>query len=59
MTNAEKAQDADEAARHARFGRLPERIRLEDTIQEVPATAPDPAKDTYNPDEWVVRNAPL
>jgi hypothetical protein len=59
MTNTEKVQDAAEAARRARFGRLPERIRLEDTIQEVPATAPDPAKDTYNPDEWLIRNAPL
>ncbi|MGI8334826.1 hypothetical protein ACRYCC_33150 [Actinomadura scrupuli] len=59
MTNTEKGQDAAETAGSARFGRLPKRIRLEDTIQEVPATSPDPAKDTYNPDEWVVRNAPL
>jgi hypothetical protein len=57
MTNAKKVQDAAEIVRHARFGRLPERILLEDTIQELPATAPDPAKDTYNADEWLTRNA--
>jgi hypothetical protein len=53
----EKTQlpDATAAARHARFGKLPERIRLEDTVEERPATIPDPAKDTYNPDEWLVR----
>ncbi|MGI5141884.1 MULTISPECIES: hypothetical protein [unclassified Streptomyces] len=53
----EKTQlpDATETARHARFGKLPERIRLEDTVEERPATIPDPAKDTYNPDEWLVR----
>jgi hypothetical protein len=53
----EKTQlpDAAEAARRARFGKLPERIRLEDTVEERQATIPDPAKDTYNPDEWLVR----
>jgi hypothetical protein len=50
------APDAAESVRHARFGKLPERIRLEDTVEEQPATVPDPAKDTYNPDEWLVRN---
>ncbi|MFJ4468087.1 hypothetical protein ACIP2X_11515 [Streptomyces sp. NPDC089424] len=44
-----------EAVRRERFGKLPERIRLEDTVEERPAVLPDPAKDTYNPDEWLVR----
>lgn len=44
------------AARQARFGALPGRVRAEDMVQEVPATAPDPARDTYNQDEWLVRN---
>ncbi|WP_328681514.1 hypothetical protein OG905_37465 [Streptomyces sp. NBC_00322] len=58
MTTTKKnVQDAAEMARRARFGSLPDRIRLEDTIQELPATAPDPAKDTYNSDEWLTRNA--
>jgi hypothetical protein len=59
MTDTEKTRDAAETTGEARFGRLPKRIRLEDTVQEVPATTPDPARDAYNPDEWVVRNAPL
>ncbi|MFF7215626.1 hypothetical protein ACFZAU_34660 [Streptomyces sp. NPDC008238] len=47
----------DEAAqsRRARFGKLPDRIRPEDTFVETPATAPQPARDTYNPDEWLIR----
>jgi hypothetical protein len=56
MANPEEVQDAAEAARQARFGKLPERILPKETVQEVPATAPDPAKDTYNPDEWLIRN---
>jgi hypothetical protein len=55
-THAEKVEDPAEVERRARFGRLPERIRPEDTFQELPATAPDPAKDTYNADEWLTRN---
>jgi hypothetical protein len=53
--NVQDAAEAPEALRRARFGRLPERIRLEDTVEERPAVAPDPAKDAYNPDEWVAR----
>lgn len=48
--------DVAEAGRRARFGALPDRIRLEDTVEERPATVPDPARDTYNPDEWLVRS---
>jgi hypothetical protein len=58
MTQAErteKAPDAAEAARRARFGALPERIRVEDTVEERPATVPDPARDAYSADEWLVR----
>ncbi|MFB4267984.1 hypothetical protein [Nonomuraea sp. GTA35] len=42
-------------ARRARFGRLPERVRLEDTVEERPAIAPDPAQWAYDADEWLVR----
>lgn len=34
--------------RHARFGRLPERIRFEDMTEEV--AAPGAAKDSYDPE---------
>lgn len=50
-----KTPDSVEAARRARFGKLPDRIRLADTVEEKPATVPDPARDAYNHDEWLVR----
>ncbi|GGS83046.1 MULTISPECIES: hypothetical protein [Streptomyces] len=43
------------ALRRDRFGALPERIRPEETVETRPATVPDPARDTYNPDEWLIR----
>ncbi|MGV9566364.1 hypothetical protein [Streptomyces sp. NPDC003480] len=49
------AADAAEAVRRARFGTLPERVRPQDMVAERPATLPDPARDAYNPDEWLVR----
>ncbi|GGR85160.1 MULTISPECIES: hypothetical protein [Streptomyces] len=53
---ADTADAADAAvARRQRFGRLPERIRLQDTVETKPATRPDPARDTYHPDEWLIR----
>lgn len=57
MTNPQQVPDPDEAARHARFGALPARIPLEDTVQALPATPPDPSRDTYDADEWLTRNA--
>ncbi|MFJ9815052.1 hypothetical protein ACIRU3_07225 [Streptomyces sp. NPDC101151] len=42
-------------ASRSRFSRLPERIRLEDTVETKPATLPDPARDRYSADEWLVR----
>ena len=55
-TEARTSQDTDAAAaRRTRFGTLPERIRLQDTVETSPATVPDPARDTYNPDEWLIR----
>ncbi|MDX3751634.1 hypothetical protein [Streptomyces sp. AK08-02] len=50
-----RAPETAEAVRQARFGQLPERIRVEDMVAAQPASAPDPAKDTYNADEWLVR----
>ncbi|WP_413104776.1 hypothetical protein [Streptomyces sp. Inha503] len=47
--------DADATRRRARFGTLPERVRVEDMVEEQPATAPDSARDAYNSDEWLVR----
>ncbi|MGW1786363.1 hypothetical protein ACWCQQ_45940 [Streptomyces sp. NPDC002143] len=51
----EDQSGAAAAERRARFGALPERVRLEDTVEERPATPRDPARDAYDPNEFVVR----
>ncbi|GAA2416425.1 hypothetical protein [Streptomyces coeruleofuscus] len=43
------------AARQARFGTLPEPVRLEDMVEERAASTLDPARTAYNQDEWLVR----
>ncbi|MGW3886125.1 hypothetical protein ACWEC4_40035 [Streptomyces sp. NPDC005055] len=55
MQPAQETPDPAETARHARFGKLPERIRPEEMVEERAATAPGPSKNTYNADEWLVR----
>jgi len=55
MAHQRNAPDTAQTARRARFGTLPERISLADMVEEKPATVPDPARDTYNSDEWLVR----
>ncbi|MET9476709.1 hypothetical protein ACFYWN_33790 [Streptomyces sp. NPDC002917] len=55
MSRTEKVPSDAEVARHSRFGKLPERIRLEDTTEGHAATVLDPARDAYNYDEWLVR----
>ncbi|MFJ9344930.1 hypothetical protein [Streptomyces sp. NPDC101237] len=59
MTDEERTRaDADtaaEAVRHRRFGALPERIRPQDMVETRPATAHDPDRDAYDPDEFAVR----
>ncbi|MET8538791.1 hypothetical protein ABZV67_45935 [Streptomyces sp. NPDC005065] len=55
MRPAHQSPDPAETARRARFGTLPKRIRAEEMVEERAATVPDPAKNTYNADEWLVR----
>ncbi|MFJ4525409.1 hypothetical protein ACIP4Y_31395 [Streptomyces sp. NPDC088810] len=45
----ESMSDAAAAARHARYGRLPERIRFEDMTVETEA-APSAVKSAYDPE---------
>ncbi|MEV6056834.1 hypothetical protein [Streptomyces sp. NPDC052107] len=45
----ESMSDAAAAARHARYGRLPERIRFEDMTEEVEA-APSGVRTAYDPE---------
>jgi hypothetical protein len=49
------ADSSGATERRLRFGTLPERIRPQDTVETRPATLPDPARDRYDPDEWMVR----
>ncbi|MCX4766496.1 hypothetical protein OG562_37105 [Streptomyces sp. NBC_01275] len=49
--------DGSEALRKARFGALPERILLEDMVEEQPPQPRDPSRDAFDPDEVSVRNA--
>ncbi|MEY9968897.1 hypothetical protein ABIA33_006984 [Streptacidiphilus sp. MAP12-16] len=44
------------AAGRARFRKLPERIRPEDTFISTPIAVPRPARDAYDSDVWLVRN---
>ncbi|MBY8878743.1 hypothetical protein [Actinacidiphila acidipaludis] len=53
MTHEKLADREAAAARRARFGTLPEHIRLEDTV-EVRPVAPAPDRDTFSADDWLV-----
>ncbi|GAB3966399.1 hypothetical protein GCM10028832_24420 [Streptomyces sparsus] len=54
-TDTENVPDTERTARLARFGKLPERIPPEDTFPGVTVTEPDPARDAYDSDEWLIR----
>ncbi|MQY37430.1 hypothetical protein SRB17_54340 [Streptomyces sp. RB17] len=42
------------AARHARFGKLPERIRYEDMVEVKSTTPRDATRDAYDPEgSWM------
>ncbi|POX45450.1 hypothetical protein C3488_29735 [Streptomyces sp. Ru72] len=46
--------DSAAVARHERFGKLPERVRFEDMVEEKQATPNDPARDAYDPEgSWM------
>ncbi|MFD5842436.1 hypothetical protein [Streptomyces chartreusis] len=49
MQNTNSTDNAS-AARRARFGALPERIRYEDMVEEKEATPDDPARHTHDPE---------
>jgi hypothetical protein len=55
MPDTHEVPDDAAAVRHERFSTLPPRILPEEMVEEQAATAPDPAKETYNPDDWLVR----
>ena len=47
---SQSAMDSAAAARHARFGKLPERVRYEDMVEEKVATPSGAAWDAYDPE---------
>ncbi|MFC8432562.1 hypothetical protein [Streptomyces sp. NPDC057253] len=48
--NKDLTSDADTAARRARYGSLPERIRFEDMTEEVEAAPGGGANASYDPE---------
>ena len=54
MTQEQITARQAEAARRARFGTLPVHIPLKDTVESKPAAAPDPDRDVYSADDWLV-----
>ncbi|MFF8669965.1 hypothetical protein [Streptomyces sp. NPDC015242] len=52
---SQQGTEPEAAARRARFGALPEPVRVEDMVEESPAGVLDPARTAYNQDEWLVR----
>ena len=47
-------KDSAAAARQARFGALPERVRYEDMVEEEPVTPKGPAGAAYNAEgSWI------
>jgi hypothetical protein len=55
MNKEDQVTDQAHVVRQMRFSKLPEPIRLEDTIEERPALTHDSARDSYNVDDWIVR----
>ncbi|MFD7711194.1 hypothetical protein ACFV6E_04925 [Streptomyces sp. NPDC059785] len=48
--NGGETMDSAAAARHARFGKLPERVRYEDLVETEAATPDTGAGTAYNPE---------
>ncbi|MEV6681916.1 hypothetical protein AB0N09_34340 [Streptomyces erythrochromogenes] len=55
MTQERKSVDAAQLQRSLRFSRLPEPVRLEDTVEERPAAPHDSVSGAYNADWWLIR----
>ncbi|MFD6974015.1 hypothetical protein [Streptomyces sp. NPDC059979] len=55
MTQERTPVDAAELQRSLRFSKLPEPVRLEDTIEERPTATHDSVSGDYNPDWWLIR----
>ncbi|MGC5234064.1 hypothetical protein [Streptomyces albogriseolus] len=55
MDQVSESENAADTRRTRRFSQLPERIRLEDTVGERPASPPASADAAVTPDWWLIR----
>ncbi|CAL9345127.1 hypothetical protein [Streptomyces pilosus] len=55
MGQNRESVDAAQTRRRLRFSKLPERVRLEDTVEERPAVTHHSASHSHNPDWWLIR----
>lgn len=55
MEQESNSVDAAQLQRSLRFSKLPDRIRLEDTVEERPAVPHDADGGAYNADWWLIR----
>ncbi|MEU9565197.1 hypothetical protein AB0D16_24685 [Streptomyces sp. NPDC048161] len=52
--SSENTTDSAAAARHERFGKLPERVPYRDMVELKPASPREPARDAYDPEgSWM------
>ncbi|GAA1303520.1 hypothetical protein GCM10009647_020860 [Streptomyces sanglieri] len=52
--NVELTVDSAAAARHERFGKLPERVPYQDMVEVRPASPNESARDAYDPEgSWM------
>ncbi|MEU9319674.1 hypothetical protein [Streptomyces sp. NPDC048295] len=50
----EDTEDSAAAARHERFGKLPERVPYQDMVEVRPASPREPGRDGYDPEgSWM------
>ncbi|MET9657233.1 hypothetical protein [Streptomyces sp. NPDC006510] len=53
-TNSENTTDSAAAARHERFGKLPERVPYQDMVEVKPTSPKESARDAYDPEgSWM------
>ncbi|MGW3356882.1 hypothetical protein ACWDFL_15880 [Streptomyces bungoensis] len=55
MEHERTSADAAQRQRSLRFSKLPEPVRLKDTVEERPAVAYDSVNGAYHPDWWLIR----
>ncbi|MEU4504463.1 hypothetical protein [Streptomyces sp. NPDC024089] len=54
VANVEITVDSAAAARHERFGKLPERVPYQDMVEVRPASPNESARDAYDPEgSWM------